>query len=40
MTQTTVLAKVYGCDTEYAALMVSTTTIFALLAIPVYMTLM
>ena len=40
MTQTTVLTKVYGGDTEYAALMVSTTTIFALLAIPVYMTLM
>ena len=40
MTQTSVLAKVYGADTEYAALLVSTTTIFAILAIPVYMTLM
>lgn len=40
MTQTTVLSKVYGGDTEYAALMVTTTTIFAILAIPVYMTLM
>jgi len=40
MTQTTVLAKVYGGDTEYAALLVSVTTIFAMLAIPVYMTLM
>lgn len=37
MTQTTVLAGVYGADTEYAALLVSTTTIFAMLAIPVYM---
>lgn len=40
MTQTTVLAKVYGCDTEYAALLVSTTTLFAILAIPVYMMMM
>ena len=40
MTQTTVLARVYGADTEYAAVLVSTTTIFAILAIPVYMTLM
>jgi len=40
MTQTTVLAKVYGADTEYAAVLVSTTTIFAFLAIPIYMTLM
>ena len=38
MTQTTVLSKVYGGDTEYAALLVSTTTIFAFLAIPIYMT--
>ena len=40
MTMTTVLATVYGADTEYAAVLVSTTTIFALLAIPVYMILM
>lgn len=40
MTQTTILARVYGADTEYAAVLVSTTTIFAMLAIPVYMTLM
>ncbi len=40
MTQTTVLANVYGADTEYAALLVSTTTLFAIIAIPIYMTLM
>ena len=40
MTQTSVMAKVYEADTEYAATLVSLTTIFALLAIPVYMTLM
>lgn len=38
MTQTSVMAKVYDADTEYAATLVSITTIFALLAIPVYMT--
>lgn len=36
MTHTTVLAKVYEADTEYAAILVSITTIFAVLAIPVY----
>ena len=40
MTQTTVLANVYGADTEYAAFLVSTTTLFAIIAIPIYMTLM
>lgn len=37
MTQTTVMAKVYEADTEYAALLVSITTIFAIIAIPIYM---
>jgi predicted permease len=37
MSQTTVLAKLYEADTEYAALLVSITTLFAVLAIPVYM---
>lgn len=39
MTQTTLMARLYGADTEYAAVLVSTTTIFALIAIPVYMVL-
>jgi len=37
MTQTTILAKVYEADTEYAAVLVSITTLLALLAIPIYM---
>lgn len=37
MTQTTILAKVYGADTEYAAVLVTITTVFALLALPIYM---
>lgn len=37
MTQTTVMAKVYGADHEYAALLVSITTLFAIVAIPLYM---
>lgn len=37
MTQTTVLAKLYEADTEYAALLVTITTLFSALAIPVYM---
>lgn len=37
MTQTTILAKVYGADTEYAAILVTITTVFALLALPIYM---
>ncbi len=37
MTQTTVMAKVYEADTEYAAVLVSITTIFAIIAIPIYM---
>lgn len=37
MTQTTILAKVYEADTEYAAVLVSITTVFALLALPIYM---
>ena len=39
MTQTTLMAKLYGADAEYAAVLVSTTTIVALFAIPVYMVL-
>jgi len=37
MSQTTVLAKVYEADPEYAALQVTITTLFAILAIPLYM---
>jgi predicted permease len=37
MSQTTVMAKLYEADTEYAALLVTITTLFAILAIPVYM---
>ena len=37
MTQTTILAKVYEADTEYAALLVTLTTLFAIIAIPIYM---
>ena len=37
MTQTTLMAKLYGADAEYAAVLVSTTTIVALFAIPIYM---
>ena len=39
MTQTTLMAKLYGADAEYAAVLVSATTIVALFAIPVYMVL-
>ena len=39
MTQTTLMAKLYGADAEYAAVLVSTTTVVALFAIPVYMVL-
>ena len=38
MTQTTILAKVYEADTEYAAVLVTITTLFAIVAIPIYMT--
>jgi len=37
MTQTTILAKVYEADTEYAAVLVTITTLFAIIAIPIYM---
>ncbi|AIF50388.1 Auxin Efflux Carrier [Pelosinus sp. UFO1] len=37
MTQTTILAKVYEADAEYAAVLVTITTLFAILAIPIYM---
>lgn len=39
MTQTTILAKVYGADTEYAAVLVAITTIVSMIAIPIYMVL-
>lgn len=37
MTQTTILAKVYEADAEYAAILVTITTLFAIIAIPIYM---
>lgn len=37
ITQTTIMARVYEADTEYAAVLVSLTTILAMIAIPVYM---
>lgn len=37
ITQTTIMAKVYEADTEYAAVLVSLTTILAMIAIPAYM---
>lgn len=37
MTQTTILAKVYEADAEYAAILVTITTLFAIVAIPIYM---
>lgn len=37
MSQATVLAKVYEADTEYTALLVTVTTLCAVLAIPIYM---
>lgn len=37
MTQTSLMAKVYGADAEYGALLVSTTTIAAMVTIPLYM---
>lgn len=39
MSQTTVLAKVYEADNEYAALLVTITTLVAVIAIPIYMVL-
>lgn len=39
MTQTTLMAQLYGADAEYAAVLVSTTTVVALFAIPIYMVL-
>ncbi|MBP2626944.1 MAG: Auxin Efflux Carrier [Firmicutes bacterium] len=38
MTQTTILAKFYQADAEYAAVLVTISTLFAILAIPIYMT--
>ena len=40
MTQTSVLASLYKADTEYAATLVSITNLAALIAIPLYMTLL
>ena len=37
MSQATVLARIYEADTEYAALLVSVTTLCAVIAIPIYM---
>ncbi|MDR3565971.1 MAG: AEC family transporter [Negativicutes bacterium] len=37
MSHNTVLAKVYEADAEYAALLVTITTLFAVFAIPIYM---
>lgn len=37
MTQTSVMAKIYGADDEYAALLISITTIVSLISIPIYM---
>ena len=37
MTQTSLMAKVYGADAEYGALLVSITTIAAMITIPLYM---
>jgi len=40
MTQTTILARIYEADPEYAAVMTSLTTLTAMLAIPIYMVLL
>jgi len=37
MTNTTILAKVYGADAEYAAILTTLTTIISMLVIPFYM---
>lgn len=37
ITQTTIMARVYQADTEYAAVLVSLTTILSMIAIPAYM---
>ena len=37
MTQVPILASLYGADTKYAAIIVSSTTLLCLLVIPVYM---
>jgi len=37
MTQTSIIARLYGADTEYAAVMTSLTVIASLLVIPLYM---
>ena len=37
MTQTSIVAKSYGGDAEYAAIMTTVTTVIAILVIPVYM---
>ena len=39
MTQTSILASMYKADVEYAATLVSVTNLAALVAIPIYMTL-
>ncbi|MDU2064149.1 MAG: AEC family transporter [Sporomusaceae bacterium] len=40
MTQTAVLAKVYEADSEYASILITLTTLLAVFAIPVYMTIL
>ncbi|HWQ60929.1 MAG TPA: AEC family transporter [Negativicutes bacterium] len=37
MTQTSIIARLYGADTEYTAIMTSLTVIASLVAIPIYM---
>ena len=37
MTQTAVMSKVYEADTEYAAVLVTLTTVLSVIAIPIYM---
>lgn len=37
MTQTAVMSKIYEADTEYAATLVTLTTILSMIAIPIYM---
>ena len=40
MTQTSILAKIYEADAEYAAVMTSATTLTSMVAIPIYMVLL
>ena len=40
MTQTAIVAKAYGADYKYAAVMTSVTTLMCLVTIPLYMMVM